>query len=131
MAIILLVDDDFDFRKMVRLQLERIGHSVVEAHNGKEAMDQWQKQPIDLVLTDLVMPDQEGLETIQKLSRARPGVKIVAMSAGVRGDSKTPLRIADFLGAKCTLSKPFSHQELADALASVLAGELIPEPPRA
>lgn len=120
MALILLVDDDADFSKMVRLQLERLGHEVIQVYNGREAAREWQKQPFDLMLTDLVMPEREGLETIQEMSRVNPGIRIVAMSAGVKGAAGNLLQVAKYLGARETLEKPFSQQELAAAVDAAL-----------
>jgi len=123
MAKVLLVDDDKDFRNMVRLMLLKQGHVVVEAADGKQAFELYQNSPADVVLTDLVMPEQEGLETIKKFRSNWPDLKIVAMSGGLRGSSADFLKIAAHLGANRTLSKPFSFQDLSLTMESLLRDE--------
>ena len=121
MSLILLVDDDVDFCRMLRTTLEHKGHQVIEAHDGKAAMQQAGRAPVDLVLIDLIMPDQEGLETIQQLRRLLPNLKIIAMSAGVQGRPKDVLKAAQLLGAMQCLAKPFSADELESALDAAFA----------
>ena len=116
---ILLVDDDESFRKMVHLTLERAGHDIVDARDGNEAMKLFRATPFDLVVTDLVMPDKEGLETILELRAERPGIRIIAMSGGGRNSPGNYLKVAGQMGAAEVLAKPFSNQELFDAVESV------------
>src|SRR5687767_14027836 len=100
MASILLVEDDEQLRPMLKLVLERGGHQVQEAGNGKEALKIYLRHPTDLVVTDLVMPDKEGLETILELRRIYPDVKIIAMSGGGRtGGGQGYLELARKFGA--------------------------------
>lgn len=121
MARILLIDDDESFRKMLRLTLVKMGHDVVEAAHGKAGAKLFREKPADLVMTDLVMPEQEGLETIQEFRRAYPAVKLVAMSGGSRNlNAKDMLVIAKLFGAERTLTKPFSNQQLGEALTALL-----------
>jgi CheY-like chemotaxis protein len=117
---ILLVDDDESFRKMVRLTLTKFGYDVVEAANGKDAVKVHAAGPADLIMTDLIMPEQEGLETIQLFRKQHPNVKIVAMSGGGRINGQDFLVIAKFFGADRTINKPFANRELADLLAELL-----------
>jgi CheY-like chemotaxis protein len=118
---ILLVDDDEPFRKMLHKTLERAGYQVQDAPNGKAALELYRQEPTDLIITDLVMPEKEGLETIMELRRLNPAVKIIAMSGGGRMNPEVNLVMAQRLGAKRTLAKPFSQQEILDAIARVLA----------
>jgi CheY-like chemotaxis protein len=117
---ILLVDDDDSFRKMLRLSLERLGHEVVEARDGKEAVRLVREGTPDVMVTDLVMPEKEGLETIDEVRRQYPGLKIIAMSGGGRVNASDYLKIARAMGADQVLAKPFSIDEIAASLSSVL-----------
>jgi DNA-binding response OmpR family regulator len=113
---ILLVDDDDSFRKMLRLTLVKLGYDVLEAGDGKEALRLIHEAPPDVVMTDLIMPEKEGLETIQALRRTHPSVKIIAMSGGGRINARDFLVVAKLFGAHRTLIKPFSNQEMTAAL---------------
>jgi CheY-like chemotaxis protein len=117
---ILLADDDDSFRKMLRKTLVKMGFEVAEANNGNEALKAFAHNPPDLVITDLVMPEKEGLETINALRRIHAGVKIIAMSGGGRGNAVDYLKVAKMLGADRVLSKPFSNEEIATALDELL-----------
>jgi len=125
---ILLVDDDESFRKMLHVTLKRAGYDVVDARDGNEALKSFRAQPPDLVLTDLIMPDKEGLETIMELRAAQPDLKIIAMSGGGRNCPGDYLKVARQMGAAQVLAKPFSNQELLDAVRQVLDGFLQGEP---
>jgi CheY-like chemotaxis protein len=120
MARILLVDDDVSFRSMLREVLRRAGHEVREAGNGGEALAAFVRESSDLVVTDLVMPDQEGIETIIALRKLHPDLKIIAMSGGGRMNPSLNLEMAKRLGAARTLAKPFSHAEILEAIDGVL-----------
>ncbi len=121
MANILLVDDNVGLLKMQSEFLRGAGHKVTTAPDGKEALRLTQDQVFDLVVTDLVMPEKEGIETIIELRRKIPTMKIIAMSGGGRVDAKDYLMLAQKLGAAKTLAKPFSGKELVEAVASVLS----------
>lgn len=123
MARILLVDDDDLFRNMLRLTLAKMGHEVREARNGKEALKRLEEKPPDVVLTDIIMPEKEGLATIAELRRSHPEVKIVAMSGGGRINRLDYLQMAKMMGAARVLPKPFSDEEVAAVLR-----ELLPPP---
>lgn len=116
---ILLVEDDKHTRDMLRLLLIKMGHEVVEAINGKMALKLCRTESPDVMLTDIVMPEKEGVETIIEVRRAYPKIKIVAMSGGGVGSGTTYLKLATTLGASQSLMKPFSEGELALALANV------------
>ena len=122
MANILVVDDDAPLVKAQSEFLRRAGHTASTAANGKEAMALVAHNDFDLVITDLIMPEKEGLETIAELRRIAPKIKIIAMSGGTSWmDSKDNLNIARMFGASVTLAKPFSGQALIDAITQVLS----------
>jgi CheY-like chemotaxis protein len=118
---ILVVEDDVPFREMLRKILERAGYEVQEAQNGHVALELYRQQPSDLIITDLVMPEKEGIETILEFRRLNSAVKIIAISGGGRMNPAVNLAMAQKLGANRTLAKPFAPQELLDAIAEVLA----------
>lgn len=124
---ILLIDDDATVREVIATALIYAGHAVVQADGGRQGAKIFRAEPTDLVITDLVMPDREGLETIMALARERPNVPIIAMSGGMR--SPVYLALAAKLGAHRTLAKPFT----ADALLRVIDELLAPQskPPAA
>lgn len=117
---ILIVDDDEAFRRMLKLTLVKFGYDVDEAPNGKKAIALHARAPADLILTDIIMPEQDGLETIPQFRKRHPGVKIVAMSGGGRLSAADVLVIAKLLGADRTLTKPFSNEDLVSALDELL-----------
>lgn len=121
MATILLVDDDERVRDVLREVLEVAGHEVTVAGEGKTALAEYGKSPADVVITDLVMPDFEGLQFIQALCRTYPEVKIIAMSGGGTFDNPNYLKLARRFGARYTLTKPFSFDELLDTVDLTLA----------
>lgn len=113
---ILVVEDDASVREMVKKMLERVGYDVIEAQNGSEAIERFQKAPTDLIITDIIMPDKEGIETIMELRRDFPDVKIIAISGGGRVGPDWYLTAARKLGAAKTFCKPFDRQEMLDAV---------------
>lgn len=119
MARILVIDDDDMLRKVLVRALTQAGHSVVEAADGAQGMHAFHSADVDLVITDLVMPVQEGVETILALRRERPDLPVIAMSGGV-SNAMLYLDIASKVGANKVLPKPFTSQQLADAIAEVL-----------
>lgn len=120
---ILLIDDDDAVRLVLRTSLELMGHSVAVASNGREGLEVAMAEKFDLVITDLIMPEKEGIETIQDLHRRQPSLKIIAMSGGGRGNAADYLPLAGLLGANRTLAKPFSHEELEQAVGEVLGSK--------
>lgn len=120
---ILLVDDDDAVREILRKALVAAGHEVDEASNGDLAIAAYRRQAADLVITDLVMPDKDGLETIMELRRMDPSVRVVAMSGGGRtlGPGQLYLESARALGARQILSKPFTVGALLKAIGDALA----------
>lgn len=120
MACILLVDDEEAVRYTLRRMLERAGHDVFEATNGREALIALKSKRADLVITDIVMPVKEGTETILELRRRDPSLKIMAISGGGRTGNMDYLDVASRFGADCTLAKPVRMQELLDAVSTTL-----------
>jgi DNA-binding response OmpR family regulator len=112
MARILVIDDDEEVRQMLRRILEHDGHEVEEAANGDLGIRAFKANPADLVITDIIMPDKEGIETIRDLHRAYPDLKII----GGRVGPSDYLHAARMLGAKRTFTKPFSRQEILDTV---------------
>jgi len=123
MARILLIDDDDSLRTMLRLTLTHFGHIVIEARNGKEGLDLFPHAGADVVITDIVMPEKEGIEVLMVLRKAEPPVKIIAMSGGGRVSATDYLRIATQLGAARVLAKPFSNEVLKATVDEVLAAD--------
>ena len=118
---ILLVDDDDQFRGMLSEALTGEGFQVREASDGRQGIKFYEEQSTDIVITDLVMPEKEGLEMIGEIKRLYPGVKIIAMSGGGRTGAKHNfLKLARALGAQRTLAKPFLHREMLEAITQVL-----------
>jgi len=120
MALILLIDDDLKIRELLRRILEHAGYEVVEASDGREGLSLYRERKPDLVITDIVMPGKDGLETITDLRIEFPGSKIVAISGGGRLDPKPYLELAEGFGADRLLTKPFGHEELLEAVQNLL-----------
>lgn len=120
MARILIIDDDAQLRATLREVLEREGYGVVEAYNGREGLKRYQTAPTEVIIIDILMPEQEGLETIMLLRRVDPQVKIIAMSGGGQRGRMDFLHLAAMLGAQRTLHKPFRLQELIEAVRDLM-----------
>ena len=120
MARVLIIDDEMVIRNSLRQLLETAGHDVADASNGHIGMQMHAQTPFDLVVTDILMPEQEGLETIMEIRRTSPGVKIIAMSGGGRFIHAEVLDIAQKLGAQRILTKPFTSQHVLDMVAELL-----------
>ena len=121
MTRILLVDDDDLSRGAVHRMLERAGYVVWSTGQGSQAVVRYQTDPVDLVITDLIMPDKDGLELIQELRKADPNVRILAISGGGRVGADEYLSVARKFGALEVLPKPFSGQELKQAVERSLS----------
>jgi CheY-like chemotaxis protein len=126
MSRILVVDDDETFRRLLCQTLLGAGHQVLAAADGSVALNLYRRQPVDLVITDLIMPEKEGIETIVELRRLQPNLKIIAMSGGGYLHCADYLQIARRLGANKTLAKPFTAHEVIEAVASLLVDEAKP-----
>ena len=121
MATILLIDDDEAFRLVLKTVLTRSDHEVPDVRTGMEAMTICEQRIPDLVITDLVMPEREGLETIIALRQLAPDVPIIAISGAGGSDAGIYLKIARRLGARRTLAKPFGPEAILQAIDDVLA----------
>lgn len=122
MADILIIDDDPNFRAMMTDMLVRENHRVSAAADGSEGIRIYKNDTYDLVITDLVMPEKEGIETIMDLKKINPEVKIIAISGGGRIGPEVYLQCARELGASQALMKPFKKSELLAAIADCLPG---------
>ena len=121
MARILIIDDEEDIRLTVRLALESMGHDVTEAVNGNDGLQHFSAEQNDLVITDILMPDKEGIETIIELKKIQPDLKVIVMSGGGRINAMHVLETAKRLGANVALKKPFSIADLCRVVDSCLA----------
>ncbi len=121
MARILIIDDEPNMLSMLRRMLHQAGHQVSEAGNGTEGIDSYERDPPDLVITDIIMPKKEGIETIIALHRADPDLPIIAISGGGRSGGVDFLSSAEKLGAHHTLSKPFRGDQLLSAVSECLS----------
>ena len=120
MATILVIDDDESFRSMLRRTLQRAGYDVVEADEGAVGLRTLSGVSVDLVITDIIMPNMEGIETLRVLRRAYPDLKVIAMSGGGRIRADTYLDVAHTFGAFRTLAKPFDNAQLFSAVEDAL-----------
>jgi len=112
---VLVIEDNPDLRALVRLALEGAGHEVLTATHGQEGLAYLNGHAVDAVVTDLFMPEMDGIEVIAALRRQFPGVRIVAMSGRPGVDY---LSVAKELGAARILRKPFMMDELISAVAA-------------
>jgi CheY-like chemotaxis protein len=118
---ILVVDDEPGIRELLCLMLEAAGHTVVSAEDGVQAPKVLAAQPIQVVITDLLMPERDGLEFITEVRKKFPAVKIIAMSGGGHIARDSYLRIAKNFGAHVLLEKPFSQSGVLGAIEAVMA----------
>src|SRR5579871_2678441 len=112
MARVMVVDDDVELRGA----LEEAGHRVQEAPDGRVALELFQREPCDVVITDLKMPVKDGLDTIVEIRRLEPKIKIIAISGDCSLLPNTNLELAKELGADFTLAKPFLQPEAVAAV---------------
>lgn len=121
MPSVLVVDDEDQVRQLIRETLEQAGYAVQEARDGKEGLDRYRTNPTDLVIMDILMPDQDGLESIMTLRREFPASRVIAITGG--SDMIGILNfldVAKMLGARRTLQKPFEMKTLLDAVDAEL-----------
>lgn len=122
MARVLVIDDEPQLRQLVRRVLEAAGHQVTEAPDGRKGIMLFRLEKPDLVITDILMPEKEGIETIRELRAAAADVPILAISGGGRTAHLDFLDIAREFGALASLSKPFLPRQLLEEVTRLLAG---------
>ena len=121
MARILVIDDEDRIRRLLRAALEMEGHQVLEARQGNEGLQMIRTTLPDLVITDLMMPDKDGLEVILALKREAPDLKVIAMSGGGKYKQMEPLLVAEPLGAFAAVRKPFDLDAMLETVKRALA----------
>lgn len=121
MARILIIDDEKPVREAVEAIAAAAGHETRFAADGRQGMAQFASFQPDLVITDMLMPEKEGVETIAELRKLRPNLPIIAISGGGRVGNMSFLKMAERFGATRTIAKPFSAADLMAALAACLS----------
>lgn len=114
MAMILIIDDEETIRVLLRSALQAEGYEVAEAVNGREGLERYRDRPADLVITDIVMPELNGLDMLLELTREFLHAKVIAISGAT--EEKNLLDVAKLLGARQTFQKPFSMPQLLSAV---------------
>ena len=114
MATILIIDDDDLIRVLLRSALEEAGYEVAEAANGRQGLEMYRQRPTDLVITDILMPEMDGLEILLALTREFLQAKVIAITGA--GEEKNVLDVAKLFGARQTFQKPVSMQRLLAAV---------------
>ncbi len=117
---ILIIDDDHHILMMIKKMLERAGFEVDLASNGVNGLELFKQIQVDLVITDIIMPEKEGLETIREMKRLRSDLKVIAMSGGGRISANNYLESAKIFGASRVIQKPFSQKVMLDAVIDLL-----------
>jgi DNA-binding response OmpR family regulator len=120
---ILIVEDDKELREMLKISLIRHKYTVLEAADGKEAITHFKPSITDLVITDLIMPDEDGLKVIMRLREIKPSLKIIAISGGGKAAPGSYLNLAKALGANVIFPKPFSINDLLAKIEQLLTDE--------
>jgi two-component system response regulator (stage 0 sporulation protein F) len=114
MATVLIIDDEEAVRALLRFALEAAGHEVTEAVNGRQGLERYRQRPMDLVITDILMPVMNGLDMLLDLTREFLHTKVIAISGA--GGEQNVLDVAKLLGARRTFHKPFSMPQLLHAV---------------
>jgi CheY-like chemotaxis protein len=120
MGKILVIDDEPSILLMIKKMLEKAGHEVDMALNGLEGIELFEKYKPDLVISDIIMPQKEGLETIMTLRKGRPELKIIAISGGGRIGPEGYLPTAKLLGADMVFQKPLVQKDFLEAVSLLL-----------
>ncbi len=120
MAVVMVIDDDTALRRLIVRALGNDGHEVIEAENGADALALLERHQPALIITDILMPKTEGIETINKVKERFPGIKIIAMSGGGMSRNLMFLDIARAIGAEETLAKPFRPAKLVEVVKRLL-----------
>ena len=122
---ILIIDDDDNLRDVLSEFFKNMGYDVSEASNGRMAISLQQRNPADVVITDLIMPEENGLATILELRRRDPDLKIIAMTGSGHIGALEDLKTASYLGALRTFSKPFQITDLCRAVEELLRTPIV------
>ncbi len=117
---IMIVEDNAELRGLIRIALAKRNFTVFEAENGKEAILKFKPTLTDLVITDLLMPEEDGMAVIMKIREIRPDIKLIAISGGGKVGPGSYLSIAKALGADAVFHKPFSTNLLCDKVDELL-----------
>ncbi len=120
MAKILVIDDDNDFRSMLCDLLKRSAYTVIESTDGKEGLNMNKIEKPDLIITDIVMPNKDGIEIIISLHKEYPEIKIIAVSGGGLAQPFLYLQMAKTLGANQVFTKPINNKKFLEAVNSLL-----------
>jgi DNA-binding response OmpR family regulator len=120
MTSVLVIDDEVGIRRLLRRALEKQGYEVMDAADGKEGIKLFRANPTDLVITDIVMPNQEGVETIQELKQDFPQVIIIAISGGGSAKDGLYLHLAKEFGAARVYDKPFDMEKFLKEIKELL-----------
>jgi DNA-binding response OmpR family regulator len=120
MARILIIEDDDEVRDFLESVLSRAGHEIASAANGRTGIQVFRSRPFDLVITDIIMPEKDGIETIMDMKREQRDLKVLAISGGGRAEPDNYLESARLLGADATMKKPFTHQEMLETIRALL-----------
>ncbi|MBT4769481.1 MAG: response regulator [Rhodospirillaceae bacterium] len=120
MVSIVVIDDEPVVCDTITEMLQKAGHDVRSASDGNVGIKLCQEQPPHIVITDIIMPEKEGIETIRELTKDYPDIRIIAISGGGRIDNTDLLRIAGHFGAHKILEKPFSRADLLEAVDDLL-----------
>jgi len=121
-ARILIIDDEELFRQMLKQMLEQAGHEVMEAADGNQGLALFHEHPADLVITDMFMPEKDGISTIHDLKEEFPDLKLIAVTGG--GNRRRGFEYLEFagkIGADRAMSKPFERKEILTAIEELLA----------
>jgi DNA-binding NtrC family response regulator len=121
MARILIIDDDESITSMLRMILSRQGYEVFTAANGREGVKLFHSTPADLVISDILMPEMDGLEALKQLRQLSPNLKLIAVSGGGIRLKMDVLRVAELLGAAATFEKPYKIDALLASVRQLLA----------
>jgi DNA-binding NtrC family response regulator len=117
---IMVVDDDAGIRRTLQILLSKAGYEVMQAKDGSEAVRMWRDRGGDLVITDLHMPEKDGIETIIELLSHTPGIRIIAMSGGGQTKRLDLLGNLPMLGSVLTIEKPFTLAEMMTVVSRAL-----------
>jgi CheY-like chemotaxis protein len=124
MSRILVIDDELSIRRLLRSMLEQAGHTVFDAPDGREGVALWRREPTDIVVTDIFMPEKDGVEVIMEMKKSPTKPKIIAMSGGGQKGLLDWKPAALLLGADQVLVKPFDQQTFLSTIQEVLVGHI-------